>query len=216
MLGLNFTVESAAAVPFAAVPTIAFRLNVKRSTAGPDIKNIALRAQIMIEASRRHYLPDERQALRDLFGEPDRWSRTLRSLLWTQAFVTVPPFDGTTTQVDLLVPCTFDFNIAATKFFHAVENGNLPLCFQFSGTIFYATPTGAVQIEQISWNQEANFQLPVTIWQEMIDHYYPNSAWLRLRRDTFDRLLEFKTLNGIASWEEAVDRLLVSAKEPVS
>jgi hypothetical protein len=73
-----------------------------------------------------------------------------------------------------------------------------------------------VQIEQISWNQEANFQLPVTIWQEMIDHYYPNSAWLRLRRDTFDRLLEFKTLNGIASWEEAVDRLLVSAKEPVS
>ena len=80
--------------------------------------------------------------MRDLFGEPDRWSQTLRPLLWTHASVTVPEFSGSI-AVELPVACTFDFNVAAAKYFHAIEEDDVPLVFQFSGTMFYAAPDGA-------------------------------------------------------------------------
>ena len=89
----------------------------------------------------------------------------------------------------------------------------MPLCFQFSGTIFYAAPDGTLQIGQIGWDTEAKFRLSAKIWRDMMDHYYPNSAWLRLHRDAFDRLYEYKRSQGLATWEEAIERLLPLAKE---
>ena len=207
MPGLTFSIDSAAAVPFAAAPAIAFQMTVVSPSSEPTIQNIALRCQILIEASRRHYRPEERESLRDLFGEPDRWSQTLRSLLWTHVAVTVPPFARTITT-GITVPCTFDFNVGAAKYFHAIQDDCIPLCFQFSGTIFYASPDGALQIDQIGWDKEARFRLPSGVWREMMDHYYPNSAWLRLGRDAFERLYEFKREQGIATWEEAIERLI--------
>ncbi|HMF76892.1 MAG TPA: DUF6084 family protein [Bryobacteraceae bacterium] len=215
MPGLTFSVESAEAIPFAAAPTIAFRLRVVNPNASHAIQSVALRCQILIEASRRHYQAGERENLRDLFGEPDRWSQTLRSLLWTHASVTVPSFSGTV-ACELGVPCTFDFNVGAAKYFHAIQAEDVPLCFQFSGTIFYETADGTLQIDQIDWNKEARFRLPSKIWREMMDHYYPNSAWLRLRRDAFERLYEYKRRRGIATWEEAIESLLPLEKEAAS
>jgi hypothetical protein len=207
MPGLTFSIESAAAVPFAAAPAIAFQMKAVNPVAGQAIHNIALRCQILIEATRRNYNPEERGSLRDLFGEPDRWSQTLRSLLWTHATVTVPAFEGTITT-HITIPCTFDFNVGAAKYFHAVEQDDVPLCFQFSGTVFYASPDGALQIQQIGWDKEARFRLSSRVWREMMDHYYPNSAWLRLGRDAFERLYEYKREHGIATWEEAIERLI--------
>jgi hypothetical protein len=157
----------------------------------------------------------EREGLRDLFGEPDRWSQTVRSLLWTHVSANVPAFSGAITT-DLPVPCTFDFNVAAAKYFHALQDEDVPLCFQFSGTVFYAASNGTLQIDQIGWDKEARFKLPARIWREMMDHYYPNSAWLRLRRDAFDRLHEYKRRHGMATWEEAIDSLLPLEKEAAS
>jgi Family of unknown function (DUF6084) len=204
---LTFSVTHAEAVPYAAAPTIAFGLHVVNPIATQPIQSVALRCQIMIEASRRHYKVDERDSLRDLFGDPDRWSQTLRSLLWTHASVTVPAFCGT---VDCVLPvsCTFDFNVAATKYFHAMQEDEVPLCFQFSGTIFYPADDGSLRIDQISWNQEARFRLPAKVWREMMDHYYPNGAWLRLGRDAFERLYEYKRRAGFATWEEAIESLV--------
>jgi hypothetical protein len=208
MPNLTFTVEGAEAVPFAAIPTIGFRLRVTNNKdAVQPIQSIALRAQILIEAARRHYNTAEREQLHDLFGEPERWSQTLRSLLWTHAAVTIPPFAGSIVT-DLHVPCTFDFNIGATKYFHAIQQDDLPLCFQWSGTVFYSAPGGALQIDQIGWDKECRYRLPTSVWREMMDHYYPNGAWLRLRRDAFDRLHEYKRLHALATWEEAVESLL--------
>ncbi len=207
MPGLNFTLERAEAVPFAAAPTIAFTLRVTNLNLTQAIQSIALRSQILIEATRRHYTPEERHNLRDLFGEPDRWSQTLRSLLWTHVSTTVPGFSGSIVM-EVPVPCTFDFNVGAAKYFHAAQDDDVPLCFQFSGTIFYAAPDGALQISQIGWDKEARFRLPAAVWREMMDHYYPDSAWLRLRRDTFERLNAYKTRNGIASCEDAIERLI--------
>jgi hypothetical protein len=215
MPSLTFAIESAEAVLFAAAPTIAFKLRVANSTSDEDIQSVALRCQIQIEASRRRYSSGEREKLVDLFGDPDRWNQTLRSLLWTHTGTTVPGFSNGI-AVDLPVPCTFDFNVAATKYFHGIQDGDLPLCFQFSGTIFYPNPDGALQIAQINWDKETKFRLPAKVWRDMMDHYYPNSAWLRLRRDVFERLYEYKRRHGLATWEQALENLLQFEKEAVS
>jgi hypothetical protein len=214
MPDLNFSVESAEAVPFAAAPAISLKLRVTNTQADESIHTIALRAQIQIESTRRRYSDAEKAKLLDLFGEPDRWSRTLRSMLWTHANVVIPGFAGSTTA-DLQIPCTFDFNVAATKYFHGVSDGEIPLNLLFSGTVFYALPDGSLQVTPIPWNKEARFRLPVQAWRQMMDEYYPNSAWLAIQRDVFERLYEFKVRNGIPSWEEALERLLASVNEVV-
>ena len=212
---LAFAVESAEALPFAAEPTIAFQLRVTNERGSETVQSVALRCQILIEAGRRHYQAAERGALRDLFGEPERWSQTLRPLLWTHAAVTVPEFSGTV-AVQLPVPCTFDFNVGAAKYFHALEGEDVALRFQFSGTIFFASAGGMLQIAQIGWDKEAMFRLPVAVWREMMDLYYPNSAWLRLRRDVFERLYEYKRNQGFATWEQALESVLPCEKEAAS
>ena len=214
MPDLNFSVESAESVPFAAAPTLSLKLRVNDTQPDETIHTIALRAQIQIEATRRRYSDVEKAKLLDLFGEPDRWSRTLRSMLWTHSSVVIPSFTSSTVA-DLQIPCTFDFNVAATKYFYGVNEGDIPLNLLFSGTVFYATPDGSLQVAPIPWDKEARFRLPVQIWRTMMDEYYPNSAWLAIHRDVFERLFEFKMRNGIPTWEEALDRLLAGVDEVV-
>ena len=214
MPDLDFRVESAAAVPFAAAPTLAFRLRVTNANREEIIHSMALRAQIQIEVTRRHYSAEEQARLRDLFGEPGRWGQTLKTMLWTHVAVNVPPFQGETT-IEIPVPCTFDFNVASTKYFHGLAEGDLPLNFLFSGTVFYRGERGELQIAPISWEKEAKFRLPLKVWKQMIDEYYPNTAWLCLRRDAFERLYEYKVRNGIPTWEEVIEQLFQNADEPV-
>ncbi|HTU27659.1 MAG TPA: DUF6084 family protein, partial [Pirellulales bacterium] len=126
----------------------------------------------------------------------------------------VPGFTGNT-LVNLPVPCTFDFNVAATKYFHSLGQGEIPLALQFSGTIFYSVPDGSLQVAQIPWDKEATYRLPVGVWREMMDLFYPNGAWLRLRKDVFEQLLEFKSQRGIPTWEAAIERLLAGVPQRV-
>jgi hypothetical protein len=167
-----------------------------------------LRCQIQIEVARRRYTPEEQIRMRDLFGDPDRWSQTLRSMLWTHANLVVPGFEGQIAVVELQIPCTFDFNVAATKYFEGLSEGDIPLHIMFSGTVFYKDPDGQLQVAPISWEQEARYKLPVKIWREMMDTYYPNNAWLSLRRDVFVRLYLYKVQHGIPTWEQALERML--------
>jgi hypothetical protein len=211
---LSFQVEGAEAVPFAASPLLAFKLRVACANAKEQIQTIALRCQIQIEATQRKYAVSEQERLLDLFGEPERWGRTLRSMLWTHVSVIVPPFQGST-LVDLPVSCTFDFNVAAAKYFAGLDGGEVPLNLMFSGTIFYETD-GALQVEQIPWDREAKYRLPVQVWQEMMDIYYPNIAWLCLRRDVFNRLSQYKMRRGIPTWEQAVESILPAIEKAES
>jgi hypothetical protein len=204
---LSFQVDGAEAVPFAASPLLVFKLHVTNTDRAEAIQTVVLRCQIQIEATRRRYGAAEQERLLDLFGEPERWGQTLRTMLWTHASVVVPPFQGNT-LVDLPVPCTFDFNVAATKYFAGLVDGEAPVCLLFSGTVFYEGGDGALQVSQISWEKEARYRLPVRTWQQMMDHYYPNSAWLSLRRDVFDRLYQYKMGRGIPTWEQALESLL--------
>jgi hypothetical protein len=204
---LTFEVVDAEAVPYAAAPLLAFKLRLTNADPAEVIKSIALRCQLQIEATHRKYSGPEQERLLDLFGTPERWSRTLRAMLWTHANVTVPPFQGSTV-VDLPVTCTFDFNVAATKYFAGLDAGDVPLNLMFSGTIFYENLDSGLQIEQIPWDREAKYRLPISVWKEMIEIYYPNESWLCLRRDVFEKLAQYKTDRGIPSWEETIERLL--------
>jgi hypothetical protein len=208
MPDLSFRVESATVAPFAAVPMIAFQLRIENTVPDETIHTIALRCQIQIEVTRRRYAPAEQERLLDLFGNPDRWGQTLRNLLWTHATVVVPAFAGRTTVVDLQVPCTFDFNVAATKYFEGLTDGEIPLNMLFSGTVFYAPGDNQLQVSPISWEQEARFKLSVHLWREMMDAYYPNTVWINLHRDVFERLYQYKVQHGIPTWEQALERVL--------
>jgi len=207
MPNLSFTIDGASVIPFAVAPTLAFKLRIKNADPAQTIHTVALRCQIQIEVTRRRYTPEEQSSMLDLFGEPDRWSQTLRSLLWTHTSVVVPSFQGAM-LTDLPIPCTFDFNVAATKYFEGLTDGEIPLCFLFSGTVFYADAEGVLQVAPISWELEARYKLPVKVWRKMMDSYYPNTVWLNLRRDAFERLYQYKTQHGIPTWEQALESLL--------
>jgi uncharacterized protein DUF6084 len=206
---LTFQIDGAAAVPYAAAPTIGFKLRVGNRDQ-TEIRGVTLQCQIQIESTRRRYATEEQHRLFDLFGDPHRWSQTLRSMLWTQVNTNVSSFKGETT-LDLLVPCSFDFNVAATKYFGALQDGHVPLCFLFSGTVFYLPAGDQLQIEQIPWSNEAKFQLPVVIWRQMMEAYYPNEKWLAIRGDIFDRIVAYKRERAIPTWDQALESLLSAA-----
>lgn len=207
MPDLDFRAESVEQLPFAVSPHLVFKIAITNADEEEKIQSVMLRCQIQIETVRRQYADREKAKLFELYGEPERWGQTLKTLLWTHANVVVQPFMGSSI-VDLPVPCTFDFNVAATKFFDGLDDGEIPLSLLFSGTVFYHDETGSLQVSQISWEKEANFRLPVSVWKEMMDHYYPNSAWLNIRKDVFEKLQEYKMRNSIPSWEQAFEKLL--------
>ena len=212
MPDLHFEVEGVEPQRFAASPSLLFKLRLMETGKPPTpIQTVVLRCQIRIEPARRRYTDAERERLLDLFGTPERWGQTLRPMLWTHAVAVVPSFTGAA-AVDLPVPCTYDFSVAATKYFGGLEGGEIPLCFLFSGTIFYEAEDGALQATQISWEKEAYYRLPAATWQGLMDHYYPNSAWLNLHKDVFDRLSRYKSRQGLPTWEKALERLLAAGE----
>jgi hypothetical protein len=215
---LKFQIEGAEAVPYSAVPLIALKLRITNDPADEPIHTLALRYQVQIEPARRRYAPEEQRQLSDLFGEPERWGKTVRPLLWMNTSVSVPGFTGTT-LVDLQLPCTFDFNVAATKYFHALVAGDIPLNVLFSGTVFYqdGQGQGLLQAIQIPWDREASYRLPIQIWKRMMDLHYPNSAWLSLRRDVFEKLYRYKVRHGVPTFERVLEALIpdeVSSETP--
>jgi len=205
---LSFGVEGAAPVDYAAVPTLAFRVRIDNAGAVP-VRSVLLDTQIQIAARLRAYGVAEQQRLGDLFGTPERWRDTLRTLAWTRVTLAVPPFSGHTV-VDLPVVCTYDLEVAAAGYLGALEDGVVPLELLFSGTVFYSAADGRLQAERIAWTKEATYSLPVCLWRETMDRHFPGSAWLRLSRDSYDRLRAYRARHAHASWDDAVEALLGS------
>ncbi len=216
MPDLNFTVASVDAAVKGLVPLLHFKIQITNQPPDEQLQSIILQAQIQIQAPQRTYSAEEREKLFELFGPPGQWGQSLRSKLWTHASTTVRSFSGST-EATLSVPCSYDLNIAATKYFYGLEAGEVPLLFLFSGTIFYAGAGGWLQVQQISWNKESAYRMPVQVWKELMERHYPNTGWLYLERDVFDRLCAFKRRSKVTSWEQAIERLLaqgVNGDEP--
>ena len=214
MPNLDFQIESVEPVRYAAAPILNLNIRIQDMAPAVPIHNVMLQCQIQIEPVKRKYTPAEQESLLDLFGEPSRWSQTLKPLLWANTSVVIPGFTGQT-RISVPISCTFDFNVAATKYFHGLANGDLPLCFQFSGNVFYQGEDETLQVAPISWDKEAKYRLPVKVWKDLMDVYYPNSAWLELPRDKFEKLYQFKVSEGIPTWEEALERALKAFPDTV-
>ncbi len=210
MLELAFEVGDATAKPFAAVPTLAFRLRVT-TTAAVMIHAIALRCQIRIEPQRRRYSPAEETRLLEMFGPTPQWGDSLKPFLWTHVAATVPGFRERT-DIALLVPCTYDFEVAAAKYLHGLDHGEIPLNFLFSGTVFTRGEAGFTA-EPVAWQAEADYRLPVATWRDLMDHYFPQSGWIRLQTETLDSLQRFKASRGLPTWEQTIELLLKEAGE---
>ncbi len=212
MPDLDFKVLGVEAAERGLVPLLHFSIEIVNKAPAEKIQSVMLHAQIQIQSPRRAYTASEKEKLRDLFGRPENWGQTLRNRLWAHANAIASGFTDRT-QLVLSVPCTLDLNVAATKYFYALEDGEVPLLFLFSGTIFYCGSDDRLQIERISWEKEAEYRMPVKAWREMMEHHYPNSAFVWLERDMFNRLYEFKRQHGFATWEQAIERLLEANDE---
>jgi hypothetical protein len=206
---LAFSVEDGGVLDHAAVPTLRFMLRVESTG---EVRSLSLNVQLRIAATRRTYSEAEEEGLRELFGRPEQWGRSLGSLHWTNLSLHVPAFSGST-LIELHVTCTYDLEVAASKYLNALEGGEVPLEFLFGGTLFYAAPDGRLQVSRLSWSEEAEFRLPASVWREMMDRHFPGCAWLRLQRDTFDRLHAYRARHAHLSWEDTVDALMRDAGE---
>jgi hypothetical protein len=202
----EFRVLGANAPRHAAVPTLEFDVHVSEP-GGHHVYTIALSVQIMLEPARRAYDADTHERLTELFGPPERWAVTTRSLLWHRADVLVPGFTGATT-FRVPVPCSYDLELAAAKYFYSLPDGEVPLAFNFNGTIHYRTPDGRLQITLVPWSATTEFRLPVATWRELIERYYPATAWAALRTDTLEALQREKARRGLPTIDACVSQLL--------
>lgn len=194
---------------YAAAPALKFRLRL-RERSGAVLHTLALRCQLRIQPHRRDYGGSEAELLSYLFGDPERWAETLNPIPLASVSTVLDGFTGET-EADLPVPFSYDLEVAAGKYLHALSAGEVPLLLLFSGTVFVRTDRG-YQVEPVPWHSEAEFRLPVRVWRELMDHYFPGSGWLRLRRETIDRLLRYKAGEAIPTWDEALTRLVAQAE----
>jgi hypothetical protein len=209
---LRFSVVDSSSVRHAAAPTLEFALRIDAPD-GTPIRSVLLDVQLQVTARQRGYDAAAQRQLLELFGAPERWATTLRTLPWTRLTVVVPPFDASTV-VALTVPCSYDLEVSASRYFAALHDGEVPLEFLFSGSVFYATPLGALQTARIAWDHEVHYRMPVAVWRQALDAHFPGSAWLRLSRDRFEALCAFKAQHAFTSWDAAIDALLAREEAP--
>jgi hypothetical protein len=205
---LSFTVEDIRPEPYAVVPNLLARLRVEEAT-GEHVHALALRAQVRIEPQRRRYDDTEEQALLDLFGDRTRFAQTLRPFAWLHASTVAQGFTGST-EFDLPIPCTYDFEVSGTTYLHALRDGEIPLLFLFSGTVFSRGRTG-FSVTQVPWDAEARYRMPVAVWRDLMETNFPGTEWLRMHRDTVDALAHYRHVRGLTSWDDAVTTLLAQA-----
>jgi hypothetical protein len=202
----EFAVTSAAHLAFAAAPTIVFVASVAEPT-DKEIQSLSLSVQVMIDPARRGYDAPTRERLSELFGPPASWTPSTQGLAWARVATVVPAFTGTTT-FSLELPCSYDLEVAATKYFYALADGVVPLSFHFYGTVFYRGPRGQLQVTPVPWSSTAQFGMPVAAWRAMIDEHYPGGGWIRLSHETLAALNARRVTGGLPSFDACIQELL--------
>ena len=201
---LGFSVDGAARVEHAAVPTLRFAL--RRGVGGAGALGAARRAA-----------PDRRAPARVRRGRARPAVRALRAgrgLGHDAAHAAVDAHDAGRAGVRGLdggrprravLATTSRSRPRATS--TRCRDGDVPLEFLFSGSVFYTGADGGLQTTRLSWQSEAEYALPVRVWKETMERYFRGTAWVRLRKESFDRLSAYKSRNALASWDDALEAL---------
>ena len=207
----EFTILGVEAIKYAAAPMLEFTGHVSEPE-GREVYTIALTAQVMIDPARRAYDDETRKRLVDLFGAPERWATTTHTFLWAELGVLVPAFTGAT-AFKLPIQCNYDLELAATKYLYSLPGDDVPLTFNFTGTIFYRGDGGKMQIIKVPWECTTRYAMPIATWREMIEHYYSGTGWVALGDDTLEALSRRKAARGMHSFDATVAQLLSEAPE---
>jgi Family of unknown function (DUF6084) len=202
----EFTIMSAAHLAYSATPTMVFAASVSDASER-EIQSIALSVQVMIDPARRGYDADTRERLAELFGPPTSWAPSTQGLAWARVSTVVPEFTGSAAFA-LELPCTYDLEVAAAKYFYALEDGAAPLSFHFNGTIFYRTGGGQLQMTPVPWSASAQFAMPISAWKAMIAEHYPGGGWIRMSHETLAALNARRSARGLPSFDACVQELL--------
>src|SRR5204862_4248524 len=112
--------------------------------------------------------------------------------------------------IDLPVASTWGLGVASGRGWHAIRDGDVPLVFLFSGTVFKVADA-RLSIEPVPWDVETSYRLPAGVWHSTMDHFFPGGGWVRLQRETIDRLQAFRGRNAGVSWDDAIGSLLQAA-----
>jgi hypothetical protein len=203
---LAITIVDARPSSQTAIPGITFRLRIE-NLSGARVHAMVLRCQVRIEPRRRQYSISEQMRLSELFGDATQWERALRGVGWAHTALAVPSFERDI-NVELHVDCTYDLEVAVGKYLHAIRDSDVPLLFLFGGTIFSTGPSGGMSIAPVSGNLDAMFRMPAKVWHSAMDQFFPGGGWVRLQRETIDRLQAFRGREAVVSWDDAIERLL--------
>jgi hypothetical protein len=201
-----FAVLDVEPVPHAATPTLRFHLHVT-DPLGRAIHTIALTTQIQIDPARRTYDDESRARLVELFGPPERWASTTEVFGWANVSALVPGFVGATSFA-LDVPCTYDLEVAASKYFYSLTDGEVPLSFLFNGMVLYSGEEDRLQVAQVPWSCTARWRMPVDAFRRVMAAYYPGGGWVRLQTSTLDALSARKAASGHHSFDATIAELL--------
>ena len=213
MAELLFTVVDVVPERYAAAPNLLARIRVEEST-GEVVHALALRAQIRIEPQRRRYDDPESPALLDLFGDRTRFADTLRPFAWLHASTVAQGFSDAT-EIELPLPCTYDFEVSGTTYLHALRDGRDPAAVPLQRHGLHPRrqrllrrpdalgPRGSVPPagRRLARPDAASF---------------PGTEWLRMRRDTVEALGHYRHVHGLTSWDDAVTALLADARAPAA
>jgi hypothetical protein len=214
MTDLSFAVMDVAPEPYAVAPILTARVRIDDMGGREPIHAMALRAQVRIEPQRRRHSPAEAEALTDMFGPRERWTETLRSFLWMQTSTLVQGFTGSTVA-GLPLACTYDFEVTASRYLHALQDGAIPIVMLFSGTVFTRGAAG-FGVEQIPWDREVRHEIPVSVWRDLVAAHFPGTGWLRLDHEVISALAAYKASHGFTTSDAAVTDLLARAGEVVA
>lgn len=207
----EFSITAAAHLAYTAAPTMVFS-GIAADPRRHEIQSIALTVQVMIDPARRGYDAETRERLAELFGPPAEWTPSTQGLAWARVSALVPAF-VCSTGFALELPCTYDLEVAAAKYFYALADGHVPLSFHFNGTVFYRGPDGRLQVVPVPWSATAQFEMPVAAWRAMIADHYPGGGWVRVSDESLARLNARRARRGLPSFEACLTELL-SDSEP--
>jgi hypothetical protein len=209
MIEPSFAVTGARVERHAAVPTLKLALTIDVPD-GRALAGMALSCQLRLEPQQRRHAPDEEARLTDLFGAPARWPTTMKSLPWVDTSLLVPAFDGHA-EVELTVPCSYDLEVSAARYFHSLDGGEVPVRLLFRGTVFARGERG-LEMTPLPWSREATWRLPLSLWRAAVEDVFPDAGWLRLRKQTIDALLSFKGRHALGSWDRVIEALLAEVE----
>ena len=207
---VDFTCEEVVADRYAAGPTVVFRMRCTE-TSGVRVHAVALRCQVRVEPVRRGYSDEEAAQVVDLFGDRSRWGQTMQAMQMAFMSQVLPGFTGSTT-FDLVMPCSYDVEVAAHKYLAGLADGYVPLLLLFSGIVFTGAP-GTISVQPVPWHKEALVRMPVSVWRAAMDAHFPGQAWLRLDRRAYERLAAYRGKRGLTGWDDTVAALLEEAGE---